>query len=154
MYAAHVLKQGSSFSQHVERVDRQVWPPCSPGGCHCADGLPSLQSLRQGALLSKAGQTLSRLELHETENTQGLRNHPPAWSHSSRVKDADQQMQKLLYKECISNKVLLQSTGNYIQYIVINHNGKNMKETVYVYIHTHIYIYMNHSTVPEINTTL
>ena len=138
----------------MERVDRQVWPPCSPGGCHCADGLPSLQSLRQGALLSKAGRTLSRLELHETENTRGLRNHPPAWSHSSRVKDADQQMQKLLYTEWISNKALLPSTGNYIQYIVINHNGKSMKENVYVYIHTNIYIYESLYCIPEINTTL
>ena len=33
---------------------------------------------------------------------------------------------KLLYTEWI-NKVLLYSTGNYIHYPVINHNGKNMK---------------------------
>ena len=31
---------------------------------------------------------------------------------------------KLLYIEWINNKVLLYSTGNYIQYSVINHNGK------------------------------
>ena len=31
---------------------------------------------------------------------------------------------KPLYIEWISNKVLLYSTGNYIQYPVINHNGK------------------------------
>ena len=31
---------------------------------------------------------------------------------------------KLLYIEWINNKVLLYSTGNYIQYPVINHNGK------------------------------
>ena len=31
---------------------------------------------------------------------------------------------KLLYTEWINNKVLLYSTGNYIQYPVINHNGK------------------------------
>ena len=31
---------------------------------------------------------------------------------------------KLLHRECINNKVLLYSTGNYIQYPVINHNGK------------------------------
>ena len=34
---------------------------------------------------------------------------------------------KLLYKEWINNKVLLYSTGNYIQYSVINHNGKEKK---------------------------
>ena len=31
---------------------------------------------------------------------------------------------KLLYREWINNKVLVYSTGNYIQYLVISHNGK------------------------------
>ena len=31
---------------------------------------------------------------------------------------------KLLYIRWINNKVLLYNTGNYIQYLVINHNGK------------------------------
>ena len=31
---------------------------------------------------------------------------------------------KLLYIERINNKVLLYSTGNYIQYVIIHHNGK------------------------------
>ena len=31
---------------------------------------------------------------------------------------------KLLYTEWINNKVLLYSTENYIQYPMINHNGK------------------------------
>ena len=31
---------------------------------------------------------------------------------------------QLLYREQINNKVLLYSTGNYIQNPVINHNGK------------------------------
>ena len=36
---------------------------------------------------------------------------------------------KLLYRELINNKVLLYSTGNSIQYPVINHDGKeNPKE--------------------------
>ena len=34
---------------------------------------------------------------------------------------------KLLYIEWINNKVLLYSTGNYIQCPVINHNGKEKK---------------------------
>ena len=39
---------------------------------------------------------------------------------------------KPLYTEWI-NKVLLYSTGNYIQYPVINHNGKEYeKEYIYV----------------------
>ena len=38
-----------------------------------------------------------------------------------------------VYKGWINNKVLLQSTGNYIQYPVINHNGKEYeKEYIYV----------------------
>ena len=41
---------------------------------------------------------------------------------------------KLLYIEWINNKVLLCSTGNYIQYPVINHNGKEYKKCIYVYL--------------------
>ena len=40
---------------------------------------------------------------------------------------------KLLYIDWINNNVLLQSTENYIQYPVINHNGK-------VYEKEHIYV--------------
>ena len=41
---------------------------------------------------------------------------------------------KLLYIGWINNKVLLYSTGNYIRYPVINHNGKEYgKECIYVY---------------------
>ena len=40
---------------------------------------------------------------------------------------------KLLYIEWI-NKILLYSTGHYIQYPVINHNGKEYeKESTYMY---------------------
>ena len=45
---------------------------------------------------------------------------------------------KLLYREWISNKVLLYNIRNYIQYPVTNHNRKGYgKECVYVYTHTH-----------------
>ena len=40
---------------------------------------------------------------------------------------------KLLYTEWISNKVLLYSAGNYIQYPVTNHNGKEYKKRMYIY---------------------
>ena len=41
---------------------------------------------------------------------------------------------KLLYIEWINNKVLLYSTGNYIQYHVISHNGKEYeKECICMY---------------------
>ena len=42
---------------------------------------------------------------------------------------------KLLYIGWINNKVLLYSTGNYIHYPVINHNGKEYEsEFNYIYI--------------------
>ena len=44
-----------------------------------------------------------------------------------------------IHIDWINNKVLLYSTGNYTQYLVINHNGKEyVKENMYM----HIYIYV------------
>ena len=40
---------------------------------------------------------------------------------------------KLVYMGWINNKVLLYSTGNRIQYPVINHNGKDIKKCTYMY---------------------
>ena len=41
---------------------------------------------------------------------------------------------KSLYREWINNKVLVYSTGNYIQYPVINQNGKEYeKEYIRIY---------------------
>ena len=46
---------------------------------------------------------------------------------------------KVLHIDWINNKVLLYSTGNYTQYLVINHNEKEyVKENMYM----HIYIYV------------
>ena len=40
------------------------------------------------------------------------------------------------YIDWINNKVLLYSTGNYIQYPVINHHGKEYeKECIYIYMY-------------------
>ena len=39
-----------------------------------------------------------------------------------------QQKQTIIYREWINNKVLLYSTGNYIQYPEINHNEKEYEE--------------------------
>ena len=41
---------------------------------------------------------------------------------------------KLLYIERINNKVLHYSTENYIQYPMINHNGKEYKKRMYIYV--------------------
>ena len=49
------------------------------------------------------------------------------WSGSLGLADAN------YYREWINNKVLLYSTGNYIQYPGINHNGKEYeKEYIFV----------------------
>jgi len=40
---------------------------------------------------------------------------------------------KPVYIGWINNKVLLCSTGNYIQYPVINHNGKEYEKNTYIY---------------------
>ena len=50
---------------------------------------------------------------------------------------------KLLYRGWINNKVLLYSTGNYIQYPVISHNGKEYEK--YIYIHKCMGITLQHS---------
>ena len=43
----------------------------------------------------------------------------------------------------VINKVLLYSTGNYIQYPVINHNGKEYeKEYIYMCIYMCVCVYM------------
>ena len=60
---------------------------------------------------------------------------------------------KLLYIEWINNKVLLYSTGNYIQYLVINHNGKKY-EKEYIYIIIYAYITESLCCIAEINKTL
>jgi len=65
---------------------------------------------------------------------------------------------RLLHIEWMNNKVLLWSTGNSIQYPVINHNGKEYEKVICIYIHTqtHIYIYKTGSLccTAQINTTL
>ena len=47
---------------------------------------------------------------------------------------------ELLHIGWISNKVLLYGTQNYIQYSVINHNGKEYEKNVYVYVCLYICI--------------
>ena len=64
-----------------------------------------------------------------------------AWIESLGLADAN------YYIEWINDQVLPYSIGNYIQYPVINHNGKEYeKECVCVYIythtHTHTHTYM------------
>ena len=68
---------------------------------------------------------------------------------------------KLLHLEYRNGKVLLYSTGNYIQYSVINHSIKECGKDVcvwtyicvcvciYIYIHTYIYIYLNHFAIHQ-----
>ena len=60
---------------------------------------------------------------------------------------------KLLYIEWINSKVLPYSAGNYTQYHVINHNGKEY-EKEYIYIYIYIYISESLCCTPETNTTV
>ena len=52
---------------------------------------------------------------------------------------------KLLHIEWINNKALLYSTGNYIQYLEINHNGKEYLKKKYIYNVYNIHIYKTES---------
>ena len=48
-----------------------------------------------------------------------------------------------LYMDKIDkHKILLHSTGNYIQYLIITYNRNNLKKIIYlcVYIYTHTYM--------------
>ena len=49
---------------------------------------------------------------------------------------------KLVYLGWINNKVLLYSTGNYIRYPVINHNGKEYEKE-------YMYVKLNHFAVQQ-----
>ena len=61
---------------------------------------------------------------------------------------------KLVYIEWINNKVLLYSTGKFIQYPVINHNGKEYeKECMYICITESICCTAEISTTLYINYT-
>ena len=44
----------------------------------------------------------------------------------------DQQMQTIIYR---MDKQQVYKTGNYIQYPMINHNGKEYKTNVYIYMY-------------------
>ena len=55
------------------------------------------------------------------------------------VSDCSHEIKKRSCIEWINNKVLLYSTGNYIQYPEINHNGKEYKKE-YIYICVCVYI--------------
>ena len=41
---------------------------------------------------------------------------------------------KLVHRERLNTKALLDSAGTYIQYLVINHNGKGYKKRMYTYM--------------------
>ena len=63
----------------------------------------------------------------------------------------------LLYIKYITNKDLLYSTGNYIQYLVITYNGRECRKRIYIFIYIYIYIYVciteSLCCIPETNTT-
>ena len=60
-------------------------------------------------------------------------------------------MQKLLSIGWINNKVLLYSTGNYIQYPVINHNGKEYEK---IYMCVYMYLCITESLCCDCRSTI
>ena len=60
----------------------------------------------------------------------------------------DQQMQTVTYRMDINNNVLLYTTGNYIQYLVINHMEKNVEKNACICISESL------CCLVEMNTTL
>ena len=48
---------------------------------------------------------------------------------------------KWTYRHKITNKDLLYSTGNHIQYLIITYNGKESKNNMHIYLHVCVYIY-------------
>ena len=61
---------------------------------------------------------------------------------------------ELLYKEWRNNKVLLCSTGHYIQYPMTNDNDNNRKKDAYICICVYIYISESCHCTAVVNTTL
>ena len=49
---------------------------------------------------------------------------------------------KLLYITWINSKVLLYRTGNYIQYPVTNHSGKECEKEYIIHIYMNMYTYI------------
>ena len=71
-------------------------------------------------------------QTHSIENKLWLpeRNNLGVW---------DQQIQTTIYKTDKQDRYpCTHSTGNCIQYLVKNYNGRNQKKNIYIYIHTHI----------------
>ena len=77
-------------------------------------------------LSAKQKQTHRRRE--QTCSCQGARGVGEWWTGSLGLAGANS------YTGWINNKVLLCSTGNCIQYPIINYNGENMKKSIYMYV--------------------
>ena len=60
----------------------------------------------------------------------------------------DWRMQATVYK-IDNNKVLLYSTGNYIQYLVVNNNGKESEKNIDLNVYSDTYMYLNHFAVHQ-----
>ena len=63
------------------------------------------------------------------------RHRKQAYSYQ-RGREKGIQMHNTINKIDLSNKVLLYSTENYIQYLIINYNRKSLKkDNIYIYIY-------------------
>ena len=64
---------------------------------------------------------------------------PRSWGREEKEWELGISRSKVLYRVWINNKVLLYSTGNYIQYPMINYNGK---ECMYLYLPISMSVYV------------
>ena len=110
-------------------------------GCLISDYTTKLQSSKQ-----YGSGTKTEIEINGTEADR--ENRPVVakeWGRRELDWEFGISRYKLVYIEWINSKVLLYSTGKYIQYHVINHNGSSKKSYEIYMVHiciVYIYIYM------------
>ena len=90
---------------------------------------------------------LSTKQNRHTEQTYGwLPRGKVEWGRDE-MEVSGQQMQSIIHR--MDNKVLLDSTGNQIQYSVINHNGEEYKKNVCVCVCVCVYTLLNYFAIQQ-----
>ena len=80
---------------------------------------------------------------------------PRGWGREEKEWELGISRGKVLYRVWINNKVLLYSTGNYIQYLMTNHNGKECKkEYIYTYICMYNWITLQNKWIQHCKSTI
>ena len=116
------------FSEAQERKLEQQF---SPGGKRALPATPLLRDL---------GQSRSLLCVSSFQQLKGLDGFTLKFYLVLKLPSSGKGMDwefgvgrcKLLHLAWINNKVLMYSTGNYVQYPVLNHSGKEYKKRMYI----------------------